>query len=67
MNNPEMNEDFDERPTFNEDIDTEAIENSVRSMLTAFGENPDREGCKTPQARRTHVPRIIQRLSHRRA
>jgi GTP cyclohydrolase IA len=60
MNNPEMNEDFDERPTFNEDIDTEAIENSVRAMLTAFGENPDREGLQnTPKRVARMYPELL--------
>ncbi|MBM4427078.1 MAG: GTP cyclohydrolase I FolE [Chloroflexi bacterium] len=60
MNNPELNEDFDERPTFNEDIDTAAIENSVRAMLTAFGENPDREGLQnTPKRVARMYPELL--------
>lgn len=59
MQNPEMNEDFDERPTFNEEIDTDAIENAVRSMLSAFGEDPSREGLQnTP----TRVARMYPEL-----
>ena len=60
MQNPELNEDFDERPSFNEDIDTPAIENAVRSMLSAFGENPDREGLvNTPKRVARMYPELL--------
>lgn len=60
MQNPETNEDFDERPTFNEDIDTPAIEEAVRAMLTAFGENPDREGLvNTPKRIARMYPELL--------
>ncbi|MCQ3937456.1 MAG: GTP cyclohydrolase I FolE [Chloroflexi bacterium] len=55
MQNPEMNEDFDERPTFNEEIDTSSIEEAVRSMLAAFGEDPNREGL-------VNTPRRVARM-----
>ena len=60
MIDPETNEDFDERPTFNEEIDTDAIENSVRSMLSAFGENPNREGLQnTPKRVARMYPELL--------
>lgn len=60
MIDPETNEDFDERPTFNEDIDTNTIEASVRAMLTAFGENPDREGLQnTPKRVARMYPELL--------
>jgi GTP cyclohydrolase I len=60
MIDPETNEDFDERPTFNEEIDTNAIEESVRAMLTAFGENPDREGLQnTPKRVARMYPELL--------
>ena len=60
MIDPETNEDFDERPVFNEEIDTEAIETSVRAMLAAFGENPDREGLvNTPKRVARMYPELL--------
>ncbi|MBI2330845.1 MAG: GTP cyclohydrolase I FolE [Chloroflexi bacterium] len=60
MIDPETNEDFDERPTFNEEIDTAAIETSVRAMLAAFGENPDREGLQnTPKRVARMYPELL--------
>lgn len=61
MQNPETNnEDFDEHPIFNEDIDTPAIEGAVRSILTAFGENPDREGLvNTPKRVARMYPELL--------
>ena len=60
MIDPETNEDFDERPTFNEEIDTDAIEESVRAMLTAFGENPNREGLQnTPKRVARMYPELL--------
>ncbi len=60
MQNPELNEDFDERPSFNDDIDTPAIENAVRSMLSAFGEDPDREGLvNTPKRVARMYPELL--------
>lgn len=60
MQNPETNEDFDERPVFNEDINTPAIEDAVHSMLTAFGENPDREGLlNTPKRVARMYPELL--------
>lgn len=60
MQNPELNEDFDERPTFNDDINTAAIENAIRSMLSAFGENPEREGLvNTPKRVARMYPELL--------
>lgn len=60
MQNPETNEDFDERPTFNEEIDTNSVEEAVRSMLTAFGEDPDREGLvNTPKRVARMYPELL--------
>ncbi|HNK64055.1 MAG TPA: GTP cyclohydrolase I FolE [Anaerolineales bacterium] len=60
MHNPELNEDFDERPSFNEEIDTIVIEESVRAMLKAFGENPDREGLvNTPKRVARMYPELL--------
>jgi GTP cyclohydrolase IA len=44
MTDPETNEDFDERPLFDGEMDAQAIETSMRAMLKAFGEDPEREG-----------------------
>ena len=60
MQNPELNEDFDERPSFNDEIDSDAIEKAVRSMLTAFGEDPDREGLvNTPKRVARMYPELL--------
>jgi GTP cyclohydrolase I len=55
MRDPELNEDFDERPPFNQEINTEAVENAVRSMLAAFGEDPQREGLVNTPRRVAHM------------
>jgi GTP cyclohydrolase I len=60
MSNPETNEDFDERPFFNEEINTDAIEDAVRSMLAAFGEDPQREGLlNTPKRVARMYPELL--------
>ena len=60
MTDPENNADFDERPTYNEEIDTPAIEASVRAMLAAFGEDPDREGLlNTPRRVARMYPELL--------
>ncbi|MBI3165423.1 MAG: GTP cyclohydrolase I FolE [Chloroflexi bacterium] len=60
MTDPENNADFDERPTYNEEIDTPAIESSVRAMLAAFGEDPDREGLlNTPKRVARMYPELL--------
>lgn len=60
MPNPETNEDFDERPIFNEEIDTDSIEAAVRSMLAAFGEDPAREGLvNTPKRVARMYPELL--------
>jgi GTP cyclohydrolase I len=60
MKDPETNEDFDEHPTFNEDIDMDAIEASIRAMLIALGEDPDREGLQnTPKRVARMYPELL--------
>lgn len=60
MQNPETNEDFDERPAFNDEIDTNSIENAVRAMLAAFGEDPQREGLlNTPRRVARMYPELL--------
>ncbi|GAB1469869.1 GTP cyclohydrolase I FolE [Chloroflexota bacterium] len=60
MMDPETNEDFDETPAFDEEINGEAIEKSVHEMLTAFGENPDREGLvNTPKRVARMYPELL--------
>ena len=60
MQNPELNEDFEDLSSFNESIDTDAIESSVRAMLTAFGEDPDREGLvNTPKRVARMYPELL--------
>ena len=60
MTDPEYNADFDERPPYNEEIDTPAIEASVRAMLAAFGEDPDREGLlNTPRRVARMYPELL--------
>ncbi|MBI5822613.1 MAG: GTP cyclohydrolase I FolE [Chloroflexi bacterium] len=60
MHDPELNEDFDERPPFNEEIHTEAVENAVRAMLAAFGEDPQREGLvNTPKRIARMYPELL--------
>lgn len=60
MTDPEITADFDDRPTYNEEIDMPAIEASVRAMLAAFGENPDREGLlNTPKRVARMYPELL--------
>ncbi len=60
MTDPETSADFDERPTYNEEIDTDSIEASVRTMLIAFGENPEREGLvNTPKRVARMFPELL--------
>ena len=60
MQNPELNEDFEDLSSFNESIDTDAIESSIRAMLTAFGEDPDREGLvNTPKRVARMYPELL--------
>lgn len=60
MTDPENGADFDERQTYNEEIDTPAIEASVRAMLAAFGEDPDREGLlNTPKRVARMYPELL--------
>lgn len=58
MPNPELNDDF-ETP-LNPEIDTSAIEQAVRSMLLAFGEDPNREGLvNTPKRVARMYPELL--------
>ncbi len=58
MPNPELNDDF-ETP-LNPEIDTNAIEHAVRSMLLAFGEDPNREGLvNTPKRVARMYPELL--------
>jgi GTP cyclohydrolase I len=60
MTDPETSADFDERPTYNEEIDTDTIEASIRAMLTAFGEDPEREGLlNTPKRVARMFPELL--------
>lgn len=57
---PETNEDFDERPMLNDAIDAVAVEAAVRAMLTAFGEDPSREGlANTPKRVARMYPELL--------
>ena len=59
MVNPE-NDDMDEQEFFTGDIDTDTIEASVRSMLSAFGEDPNREGLQnTPKRVARMYPELL--------
>lgn len=59
MPNPE-NDDMDEQEFFTGEIDTAAIEASVRSMLSAFGEDPNREGLQnTPKRVARMYPELL--------
>jgi len=60
MQNPEWNDDFEDRPAFNDTIDRDAIEQAVRSMLKAFGEDPNREGLQdTPKRVARMYPELL--------
>jgi GTP cyclohydrolase I len=60
MQNPDLNEDFDERPSFDDTMDTDIIEKAVRSMLAAFGEDPGREGLlNTPKRVARMYPELL--------
>ena len=60
MHDPEMNEEFDEHPLFKEELDTETVEDAVRSMLAAFGEDPQREGLlNTPKRVARMYPELL--------
>jgi GTP cyclohydrolase I len=59
MANPE-NDDMDEQEFLTGDIDTDAIEAAVKSMLRAFGEDPDRDGLKnTPNRVARMYPELL--------
>lgn len=58
MPNPELQEDFE--PSQNTNIDMPAIEQAVHAMLTAFGENPNREGLiNTPKRVARMYPELL--------
>jgi len=53
-------DDVNEQEPHNNDIDTDAIESAVKSMLRAFGEDPDREGLKnTPKRVARMYPELL--------
>lgn len=59
MQNPELNEDFESSE--NSDIDMPSIENAVRTMLVAFGEDPNREGLlNTPKRVARMYPELLR-------
>ena len=59
MVNPE-NDDMDEQEFFTGEINTDAIEASVKSMLSAFGEDPNREGLQnTPKRVARMYPELL--------
>lgn len=56
MLNPEIQDDFEN----DSDIDTASIEQSVREMLIAFGEDPNREGLlNTPKRVARMYPELL--------
>ena len=60
MPDPELSDEFDDPVSLTDEIDTAAIETSIRSMLTAFGENPDREGLQnTPKRVARMYPELL--------
>jgi GTP cyclohydrolase I len=60
MLNPELDDDANEPEFPNPEIDTEKIETAVRSMLAAFGEDPDREGLlNTPKRVARMYPELL--------
>lgn len=59
MPNPEINEDFESSE--NSDIDMLGIENAVRTMLVAFGEDLNREGLvNTPKRVARMYPELLR-------
>ena len=53
-------DNINERELLNSDIDTNAIESAVTSMLLAFGEDPDRDGLKnTPKRIARMYPELL--------
>jgi GTP cyclohydrolase I len=60
MANPELDDDVNEPEFPNPEIDTGKIEIAVRSMLAAFGEDPDREGLlNTPKRVARMYPELL--------
>jgi len=60
MANPEFSDDIDGEEYPAGELDTEAIEASVRSMLSAFGEDPQREGLlNTPKRVARMYPELL--------
>jgi len=58
MPNPEINDDVE--LTTNSDIDMPKIEDAVRTMLVAFGEDPNREGLlNTPKRVARMYPELL--------
>ncbi len=60
MDRSDLNDDLAEREPLNTEIDTQAIEAAVLSMLNAFGEDPEREGLKnTPKRVARMFPELL--------
>ncbi len=60
MENSDYNDDMNGREFFESDIDTNAIETAIASMLRAFGEDPQREGLvDTPKRVARMYPELL--------
>ncbi|CAG0967381.1 GTP cyclohydrolase IA [Anaerolineae bacterium] len=60
MENSDYNDDMNGREFFESDIDTNAIETAIASMLRAFGEDPQREGLvNTPKRVARMYPELL--------
>lgn len=60
MQKPDLDDDANEQELLESDIDTDAIETAIQSMLLAFGEDPQREGLlNTPQRVARMYPELL--------
>ena len=60
MEEPDFNDDLNEPELIKSDIDTDAIESAVLSILHAIGEDPEREGLKnTPNRVAYMFPELL--------
>lgn len=60
MEETDFNDELNEIESINSKIDTKIIESSVRDMLSAFGEDPEREGLKnTPKRVARMYPELL--------
>ena len=60
MTQPDFTNELKEQELLNSNIDTDAIESAVTSILRAFGEDPDREGLKnTPKRVALMYPELL--------